>query len=91
MDLFQASLNAKKSHPVPVRMVRDDSKARTIFTRWTGEIRFGEKGNLILEKKKGKSDSALTSGCSLLVDDRSENTFSYYEFLQVIYDPNLIF
>jgi len=48
---FVASLNAKKSHPVPVRMVRDDSKARTLFT-------------------------------SLLVDDRSENTFSYYEFLQ---------
>jgi len=48
---FVASLNLRKSHPVPVRVIRDDSKNRTLFT-------------------------------SLLADDRSENTFSYYEFLQ---------
>lgn len=48
---FVASLNLRKSHPVPVRIIRDDSKSRTLFT-------------------------------SLLADDRSENTFSYYEFLQ---------
>lgn len=48
---FVASLNLRKSHPVPVRIIRDDSKTRTLFT-------------------------------SMLADDRSENTFSYYEFLQ---------
>ena len=29
----QASLNLRKSHPVPVRIIRDDSKTRTLFTR----------------------------------------------------------
>jgi len=48
---FLASLNASKSHSVPVRIIRDDSKSRSLFY-------------------------------SLLVDDRSENTFNYYEFLQ---------
>lgn len=48
---FLASLNGYKSHALPVRVVRDDSKARHAFI-------------------------------SLLADDRAENTFSYYEFLQ---------
>ena len=30
---YQASLNLRKSHPVPVRIIRDDSKTRTLFTR----------------------------------------------------------
>ena len=32
--ISQASLNLRKSHPVPVRVIRDDSKNRTLFTRW---------------------------------------------------------
>jgi protein transport protein SEC24 len=48
---FVQWLNTKKSHPVPIRVIRDDTKTRTLF----------------VEK---------------LVDDRSDNVFSYYEFLQ---------
>ena len=68
----QASLNLRKSHPVPVRVIRDDSKNRTLFTRWhylrIGLTKFWQ--------------NCKQSYFSLLVDDRSENTFSYYEFLQ---------
>jgi len=46
-------LNSKKSHPVPIRVIRDDTKSRSIFV-------------------------------DMLVDDRSDSTFSYYEFLQHI-------
>jgi len=50
---FIQFLNNKKSHPVPVRVLRDDTKARALFVE-------------------------------RLVDDRSEGSFSYYEFLQNI-------
>ena len=33
ISFSQASLNLRKSHPVPVRIIRDDSKTRTLFTR----------------------------------------------------------
>jgi len=51
LKLFIQSITNKKSHAVPVRIIRDDSKARNTFS-------------------------------SMLVDDRSEGSFSYYEFLQ---------
>jgi protein transport protein SEC24 len=50
---FVQFLNNKKSHPVPVRVVRDDLKTRSLFVE-------------------------------RLVDDRSDGSFSYYEFLQNI-------
>jgi len=51
LRLFVQSLNSRKSHSLPVRVVRDDSKSRNAFI-------------------------------SMLIDDRSEGSYSYYEFLQ---------
>jgi len=51
LRLFIQSLNNRKSHSLPVRVIRDDSKSRQAFI-------------------------------SMLIDDRSEGSYSYYEFLQ---------
>ena len=44
-------LNNKKSHPVPIKIVRDDGSQRHLFI-------------------------------SMLIDDRSQASYSYYELLQ---------
>jgi len=48
---FVHALNNKKSHSVPVKIIRDDGKQRHLFI-------------------------------NMLIDDRSQSSYSYYEFLQ---------